>query len=140
MFSHGGMVEEVATFSDSKRAGCKETPKIIKRRRDTARQTHTQSIHAQATYHCKKQRRSMNCMLQHWERVSKKRVVSLLKDVAHEMKPVLAINVKATEHIVHKQGIGGLKHIDVAYLWMQDEVRSTSFECAESVRKTRPIW
>ena len=31
------------------------------------------------------------------------------------MKPVLAIDVKAAEHILHKQGIGRLKHIDVAY-------------------------
>ena len=45
-------------------------------------------------------------------------------DVGYEMKPVLAIDVKATEHILHRQGIGRLKHIDVAYLWMQDEVRS----------------
>ena len=34
------------------------------------------------------------------------------------MKPVLAIDAKATEHILHRQGIGRLKHIDVAYLWM----------------------
>ena len=35
------------------------------------------------------------------------------------MKPVLAIDEKATEHILHRQGIGILKHIDVANLWMQ---------------------
>ena len=40
------------------------------------------------------------------------------------MKPVLAINAKVTEHILHSQGIGRLKHTDVAYLWMQDEVKS----------------
>ena len=45
-------------------------------------------------------------------------------DVGYEMKPVLAIDVKATEHILHRLGIGRLKHIDVACLWMQDEVRS----------------
>ena len=32
--------------------------KIIKRRRATARQSHLESIHTQAKYHCKKQRRS----------------------------------------------------------------------------------
>ena len=31
---------------------------------------------------------------------------------------------KVTEHILHIQGIGKLKHIDVAYLWVQDEIRS----------------
>ena len=36
----------------------------------------------------------------------------------------VAIDAKATEHILHRQGIGKLKHIDVAYLWIQDEVRS----------------
>ena len=43
-------------------------------------------------------------------------IVSLLKDLGHEMKPVLAIDAKAIEHILHRQGIGRLKHIDVAYL------------------------
>ena len=50
--------------------------------------------------------------------------VSLLKDLGYEVKPVLAIDAKATENILHRQGIGRLKHIDVASLRMQDEVRS----------------
>ena len=45
-------------------------------------------------------------------------------DLGFAVKPVLAIDVKATEHILHRQGIGKLKHIDVAYLWVQDEIRS----------------
>ena len=45
-------------------------------------------------------------------------------DLGYEMKPVLSINAKATEHIFHRQGIGRLKHMDIAYLWMQDAVRS----------------
>ena len=40
------------------------------------------------------------------------------------MKPVVNIDAKATEHMLHRQGIGKLKHIDVAYLWVQDEIRS----------------
>ena len=35
-----------------------------------------------------------------------KGIVSLLKDLGYEMKPLLAIDAKATEHILHKQGIG----------------------------------
>ena len=31
---------------------------------------------------------------------------SLLRDLGYEMKPVLAIDAKATEHILHRQGIG----------------------------------
>ena len=50
--------------------------------------------------------------------------VSLLEDLGYEMKPALAIDAKATKHVFHRQGIGKLKHIDVAYLWMQDEIRS----------------
>ena len=45
-----------------------------------------------------------------------KGIVSLLRGLGYEMKPVLAIDAKATEHILHRQGIGKLKHIDVAYL------------------------
>ena len=48
----------------------------------------------------------------------------MLKDLVYEVKPLLAIDAKATEHIFHRQGIGRLKRIDVAALWMQDEIRS----------------
>ena len=48
----------------------------------------------------------------------------MMFDLGFEVKPVLAIDAKATEHILHRQGIGKLKHIDVAYLWVQDEIRS----------------
>ena len=54
----------------------------------------------------------------------RKGIVSLLRDLRYEMKPVLAIDAKATEHILHRRGIGKLKHIGVAYLWVQDESRS----------------
>ena len=37
---------------------------------------------------------------------------------------MLANYAKDTEHILHRHGIGRLKHIDVAYLWMQGETRS----------------
>ena len=53
-----------------------------------------------------------------------KGIISLMRDLGYEKNPVLAIDAKATEHILHRQGIGKLKHIDVAYLWIQDEVRS----------------
>ena len=50
--------------------------------------------------------------------------MSLLRDLEYEKKPVLSIDAKATEHILHRQGIGKLKHIDVAHSWVQDEIRS----------------
>ena len=51
-----------------------------------------------------------------------KGIVSLLTDLGYEMKPVLAIDANATEHFLHRQGIGKLKLMDVAYLWMQNEI------------------
>ena len=46
---------------------------------------------------------------------------------------MLAIDAKATEHILHRQGIGKLKHKDVAHLGVQDEIRSQSLR----VRRVR---
>ena len=40
------------------------------------------------------------------------------------VKPVLIIDAKATEHILHRHGIGKMKHIDVAHSWLQDELKS----------------
>ena len=39
------------------------------------------------------------------------------------MKFVLVIDANATEHILYRQGISRMKHIDVTRLWLQDEVR-----------------
>ena len=36
----------------------------------------------------------------------------------------LLIDATATEHIFHIQGIGRMRHIDVAEVWLQDEARS----------------
>ena len=48
----------------------------------------------------------------------------MMRDLGFALKPVLNIVAKATEHILHRQGIGKLKHIDVTYLWVQDGSRS----------------
>ena len=48
----------------------------------------------------------------------------MMRDLGFAVKPVLNIDAKATEHILHRQGIEKLKHIDVTYLWVQDEIRS----------------
>ena len=50
--------------------------------------------------------------------------MSLLADLGYEKNPLLTIDAKATEHILHRQGIGKLKQKEVAYLWVQDEIRS----------------
>ena len=48
----------------------------------------------------------------------------MMRDLGFSVKPVLNIDAKATEHILHRQGIGKLKHKHVALLWVQDEIRS----------------
>ena len=58
----------------------------------------------------------------------------MMRDLGFTGKPVLSIDAKATEHILHRQGIGKLKHIDVAYLWVQDEIRSQRLR----VHRVRP--
>ena len=66
-----------------------------------------------------------------------KGVVSLLRDLWYEKNPVLTIDAKATEHNLHRQGIGKLRHIGVAYLWYRTRSDPRGCECAESgVKKT----
>ena len=43
-------------------------------------------------------------------------VQSMMCDLGFAVKPVLIIGAKATEHILHRHGIGKMKHIDVAHL------------------------
>ena len=63
-------------------------------------------------------------MQRHWGPSGAKGVQSMMFDFGFAVKPVVAIDEKATEHVLHRQGIGKLKHIDVAFLWVQDEIRS----------------
>ena len=51
-------------------------------------------------------------------------VQSMMRYLGFAVKPVLIIDAKATGHILQRHGIGKMKHIDVAYLWLQDEVKS----------------
>ena len=48
----------------------------------------------------------------------------MMCDLGFAVKPVLVIDAKATEHILHRHEIGKLKHIGVTNLWLQDEVTS----------------
>ena len=123
MFRCGRRVEEVTTFSDSDWAGCKET-----RKSPSAGVILLGSLVLKG-YKCKQQiiaRISAEAELcaAALGAFELKGIVSLLKGLGYGMKPVLAIDAKATEHILHRQGIGRLKHIYVAYVWMQDEDRS----------------
>ena len=53
-----------------------------------------------------------------------KGVQIMMRDLGCAVKPVLNIDAKATEHIHHRPGIGKMKHIDVAHMWLRDEIRS----------------
>ena len=43
-----------------------------------------------------------------------KGVECMMSALGFAMNPVLIIDAKATEHILHRHGIGKMKHIDVA--------------------------
>ena len=51
-------------------------------------------------------------------------IQSIMCDLGSAVKPALIIDAKASEHILHRHGIGKMKHIDEAHLWLQDEVKS----------------
>ena len=48
----------------------------------------------------------------------------MMWDSVFPVKPVLVDDAKAKEHILHRHGIDRMQHIDVAHLWLQDEVKS----------------
>ena len=123
VFQYEKAVEEVTMFTDSDWAGCKET------RKSSSAGVAMTGSHALKAYTRKQKiiaRSSAEAELYAAALGASelKGIISLMRDMGYEKRPVLAIDAKATEHILHRQGIGKLKHIDVAYLWIQDEVRS----------------
>ena len=122
VFKYGKTIEEVTIFTDADWAGCKET------RRSSSTGVVMLGEHALKAYTRKqkiivKSSAEAELYAAALGASELKGIVSLLRDLGYEKKPMLAIDAKATEHILHRQGIGKLKHIDVAYLWIQDEVR-----------------
>ena len=107
MFEYGKQVEEVTTFTDSHWAGWKETRKSFKRRRGDAWRTWLEIAYKKAEGHCKEQRRG-RAVRSSIGASESKGIVSLLRDPVYERKPVLAIDANATEHILHRKGIGKL--------------------------------
>ena len=117
------MAEELAAFTDSDWAGCKET------RKSSSAGVLMLGGHTMKTYTRKhkviaKSSVEAEMYAAAWGASEAKGVQCMMFDLGFEVKPVLAIDAKATEHTLHWQGIGKLKHIDVAYLWVQDEIRS----------------
>ena len=97
MFSFGRMVEKVTTFSDKDWAGCKDI------RKSSSTGVILLGSHAQKAYTRKHKiivRGTAEAEL-HAAALGaseSKGIVSLLKDLGFEVKPVLAIDAKVTEH------------------------------------------
>ena len=107
--------------------------KVIKCKCDTARQSHVESTHKQTTVHCKTQGRS-RIVCSSAGSVSVKRDGSLLRDLGYEMTLVLAVEVKATELILHREGIGRQRCGALCGCKMRSDPRG--WECAESAVTT----
>ena len=122
LFEYGALTEELTVFTDSDWAGCKETRKsssagVLLLGRHTLKAYTRQKIIAKSSAEAELYAAALGAS-------EAKGVQSLMLDLGFIVKLVLAIDAKATEHILHRQGIGKLKHMDVAYLWVQDEIRS----------------
>ena len=132
VFENGAMDEELTVFTDSDWAGCKETRKsssagvLMLGRHTLKAYTRKQKITTKSSAETELYAAALGAS-------EAKEVQSMMRDFGFAVKPVLAIDAKATEHILHRQGIGRLKHIDVAYLWVQDEIRSQRIQ----VRRVR---
>ena len=109
VFEFGDTSSEVTVFSDSdwaqrEKRGSRQVRVALVGR-------HLLKAHTKKTEdHRQKQCRGRN-------------VCSSIGSVRSEGGPELIIDAKSTEHILHRHGIGKMKHIDVAHLWLQDEVQ-----------------
>ena len=123
VFRYEEAVEEITMFTDSDWAGCMETRKsssagvVMSGAHALKAYTRKQKIIARSSAEAELYAAALGAS-------ELKGIISMMRDLGYEKKPVLTIDAKATEHILHRQGIGKLKHIDVAYLWIQDEIRS----------------
>ena len=102
------IVEDVTIFTDSDWAGCKETRKsssagvVMLGEHALKAYTRKQKIIAKSSAEAELYAAALGAS-------ELKGIVSLLRDLGYEKKPVLAIDAKPTEHILHRQGIGKLK-------------------------------
>ena len=123
VFKFGCMGSEVTVLSDADRAGNEETRKsssagvaLLGRHILTA-YTRKQKIVARNSAEATLYAATLTFS-------DAKGIESMMLGLGFAMKPVLIIDAKATEHILHRHGIRRMKHIDVACLWLQDEVKS----------------
>ena len=123
MFDFGSVSSEVTVFSDAGRAGDKKTSKsssagvallggqILKA------YTRKQKIIAGRSAEAELYAAALAAS-------EAEGIESMMIDLGFAVEPVLITDAKGAEHILHRHGIGRMKHIDVAHLWLQDEVKS----------------
>ena len=98
----GKPVEEVTTFTDSDWAGCKEIRKsssagvVMLGNHTLKAYTRKQKIIARSSAEAELHAAALGAS-------ESKGTVSLLTDLGHEKNPVLDMDAKATEHILHRQ-------------------------------------
>ena len=73
-------------------------------------------------------------------------VQSMLKDMGIDIGIMLFVDAKATIGILHRHGLGKMKHLQVQQLWLQEGVRSGKFKLLKVATKdnladigTKPI-
>ena len=108
VFKYEKTAEEVTMFTDSDWVGCKET------RKSSSAVVAMSGAHALKAYTRKQKiiaRSSAEAELYAaaFGASELKGIISLMRDLGYEKKPVLAIDAKAIEHILHRQGIGKLQ-------------------------------
>ena len=119
VFEYGARTKELTVFTDSDWAGCKETRKsssagvLMLGKHTVKAYTSKQRIIAKSSAEAELHAAALGAS-------EAKGVPKVMSDLGIAVETVLAIDAKATEHILHRQGIGKPKHIDVAYLWVQD--------------------
>ena len=104
VFSYRKMANEVTTIHRLRLGPLQRDSKVVTFRSDTAGQPHSEGIHTQAVI--AKSSAESELYAAALGASESNGIVSLLKDLGYDLKPVLAIDVKATEHILHRHGIG----------------------------------
>ena len=103
MFEYGVLAEELTVFTDSDWAGCKETRMSSSAgvrmlgRHTLKAYTRKQKVIAKSSAEAELYAAALGAS-------EAKGVQSMMFDLGFEVKPVLAIDAKATEHILHRQG------------------------------------
>ena len=55
----------------------------------------------------------------------------MAKDFGEELQAVVHTDSTAAMGIVHRQGVGRTRHIDVQFLWIQEKIRNKKFAVAK---------